>query len=200
MNKSVAISVHGMNSRKGGAGSIDKLVKCLDVDYVDLDDGDYGYTLLFKIWLFKRAPVERLAGGIIKWIDDDRIDQIFIPLHSNGLNFTLQALNLLEKRGQRGDKEIIIISYSGCANRRVNTDAASAVHNWYTKRDGWLFFAKWLPSWTMGSFGRGKYRGKSNNVYDKDIGKHISSHSQWFKDESLKTNIKKTNQLIQAYS
>ena len=196
----VILSVHGMNSRTAGSESIDRLVNLLDVDFKDLDDMDYDMALLFKIWFFKRPSIERIAGGVKKWIDDDRIKNIFIVAHSNGLNFTLQALKLLKKRKQLGNKKIIVISLSGCANRRVNTDNAFQVHNWYTERDGWLLASKWLPSWTMGSFGRSHYRGKSKNVIDKDITKHISSHSEWFSGDNLNKAIIKTNELIKSYT
>lgn len=195
----VALSIPGMNSPTAGADSIDLLVKGLDVDFIDVDDADYDYALLLKIWFFKRPSIERIAGGIKKWIDDPRITHVFILPHSNGLNFGLQALKLLKKRDQLGNKKIIIISYSGCANRRVNTDNATWVHNWFTQRDGWLGFAKWLPSWSMGSFGRSYYRGKSENVFDKNITNHIGSHSQWFKGDNLAKTIKKTNELIHRY-
>jgi len=198
-NLTVALPIHGMNSPTAGANSIDLLAKGLDVDFVDCDDADYDMTLLLKIWFFKRPSIERIAGGLKKWIDDERIRTIVVPVHSNGLNFGLQALKLLKKRNHLGTKRIIIVSFSGCANRRVNTDNATHVHNWYTERDGWLLFAKFLPSWTMGSFGRSYYRGKSKNVTDKRITNHIGSHSKWFNGESLERSILKTNELIQRY-
>jgi len=196
----VALPIHGMNSRTAGRDSIDRLAHGLEVDIVDPDDTDYGFALFLRIWFFKRPLIERIAGGIKKWIDDDRITQIYLPVHSNGLNFALQALKLLDKRGHRGTKPIIIVSFSGCANRKVNTDVATVVHNWYTERDGWLKAAKLLPSVTMGSFGLGPYRGKSTNVIDKRITRHIGSHSQWFKGHSLSMAIKKHNELIRSYS
>jgi hypothetical protein len=196
----VALPIHGMNSRTAGRDSIDRLAHGLAVDIVDTDDADYDFALFLRIWFFKGPLIERIAGGIKKWIDDDRITQIYLPVHSNGLNFSLQALKLLEKRGQRGKKAIIIVSFSGCANRKVNTDVATVVHNWYTERDGWLKAAKLLPSWTMGSFGLGPYRGKSTNVIDKRITNHISEHSQWFKGYSLSMAIRKHNELIRSYS
>lgn len=197
-NMKVALPIHGMNSRTAGRDSIDRAAYGMAVDIVDADDADYDFALFMRIWFFKRPLIERIAGGIKKWLDDDRITEIWLPVHSNGLNFALQALKLLQKRGQRGDKRIIIVSLSGCANRKVNTDVATEVHNWYTERDGWLKAAKCLPSWTMGSFGLGPYRGKSKNVIDKRITNHISSHSQWFKGHSLSMTIKKINQLIRG--
>lgn len=195
----VVLSISGMNSPTAGAKSVDLVANKLDVDFIDVDDLDYKYALLLRIHIFKRPSIERIAGGLKKWIDDDRIKNIFVLPHSNGLNFGLQALKLLKKRNQLGNKKIIVISLSGCANRKVNTDNAYQVHNWYSKRDGWLGVAKWLPSLSMGSFGRGKYRGKSKNVIDKDISKHISSHSQWFNKSTIDKTAEKVNELIRRY-
>ena len=196
----VVLTIPGMNSPTAGAKSIDLVANKLDVDFIDVDDLDYGYALLLKIHIFKRPSIERIAGGLKKWIDDDRIKNIFILPHSNGLNFGLQALKLLKKRNQLGNKKIIVISLSGCANRRVNTDNAYHVHNWYTERDGWLLVSKFLPSFSMGSFGRSYYRGKSKNVFDKRITNHIGKHSQWFNKSTIDKTAEKVDQLIRSYA
>jgi len=195
----VALPVHGMNSRDAGDKSIDRVARGMAVDFVDTDDTDYGWVAFLRIWIFKRRFIERVAGGIKKWIDDPRIGTIFLPVHSNGLNFTFQALKLLKKRNQLGNKRIIVIAYSGCANRKVNTDNAYHVHNWYTQEDGWLKTAKFLPSISMGSFGLSTYRGKSMNVTDKKITNHVTSHSQWFQGHTLSKTIAKTNELVRSY-
>lgn len=198
----VAVSVHGINSRDGGKMSIDRVALGMAVDIVDTDDADYDWTLFFKTVLFKRIYVERVAGGIKKWVDDPRVKTIFLPVHSNGLNYALQALKLLAKRNQLNATEIVIISFSGCANRKVNTDVADQVYNCHTKHDGWLKLAKWSPSWTMGSFGLGPYRGDSANVIDKDyayIAEPIKSHSGWFYGHQLSRTIRDANQIVKQY-
>ena len=140
-----------------------------------------------------------MAGGIKKWIDHEDVKRIFIFCHSNGLNFTFKALKKLRKRGQLGDKPIIVVAMSGCARRTLNTDDATEVHNWYTKHDKALKVAKWWPVPGMGSFGLSHYRGKSKNVRDKDISNHITGHSEWFDVSKLPTTQKKVNDLIRSY-
>lgn len=195
----VVLSIHGMNDRKAGKNTVDKVALAMPVKYVDTDDAEYGYVEFTRIWFFKKRFLERVAGGIKKWIDNPEITDIYLLVHSNGLNFSLQALKLLNKRGQlSGDVKIHIIAYSGCANRKVNTDLAHVVYNWYTENDKALKAAKYLPSWTMGSFGLGKYRGKSKNVKDKRITDHISGHSKWFHGAALQKTIDKTAEVVLA--
>jgi len=194
----VALSIHGIRQPEGGRKSIDLVVKGSDADIVDTDDLDYNYVLFFRVW-FNGSFVERVAGGIKKWVDHPDVKRIFIFCHSNGLNFTLKALKKLKKRKQLGDKPIIVVSLSGCARRKINTDAATEVHNWYTTKDGALKAAIFYPVWSMGSFGLNRYKGKSKNVISKDISKHISSHSQWFEPETLPKTIEKANELMRSY-
>jgi len=193
--KTVALSVHGINSKNGGKDSIDRVAHGMAVDYVDVDDTDYGWVAFFRTTLFRRRFIERVYGGLKRWVEDDRIGKIFVAVHSNGLNFTLQALDLLKERGVLTDDspEVIIISFSGCANRKVNTDNATKVYNLHTKHDGWLKVAKFSPSFRMGSFGLGPYRGKSINVENWNRNHRIRSHSQWFVRDDLTLSIRDAN-------
>ena len=193
-----ALSIHGIRKKGGGTDGIDLVVKGSDADFVDVDDLDYGYVLLKRV-IFHGEFVERVVGGIKKWIDHPDVTKIFIFCHSNGLNFTFKALKRLRKRGQLVDKPIIVVSMSGCARRTLNTDDAYEVHNWYTQNDKALKFAKFWPVPGMGSFGLSTYRGKSTNVINKRITKHIKEHSEWFDKKTLPTTIKKSNELMASY-
>lgn len=194
----VALSIPGILNRKGGAENIDKLVTALDADIVDLDDLDTGFVAFFRV-MFHGRFTERVAGGLKKWIDHEDVKRIFVFCHSNGLNFTFKALKKLRKRKQLGNKPIIVVSLSGCARRTLNTDDATEVHNWYTRHDEALKVAKFWPVPGMGSFGLSTYRGKSNNVIDKNITNHIESHSQWFDADTLPKTIEKANELMRSY-
>jgi hypothetical protein len=193
-----ALSIHGIRQKGGGANGIDLVVRGSDADFVDVDDLDYGYVLLKRV-IFNGSFVERVAGGIKKWIDHEDVKRIFIFCHSNGLNFTFKALKKLRKRKQLGSKPIIVVAMSGCARRTLKTDDATEVHNWYTKHDKALKVAWWWPVPGMGSFGLSHYRGKSKNVRDKDISNHITGHSEWFDVSTLPTTQKKVNDLMRSY-
>lgn len=194
----VALSIHGIRQKDGGTKGIDLVVNGSDADIVDVDDLDYNYVLFFRVFFYQRF-VERVAGGLKKWIENDDVKRIFVFCHSNGLNFTFKALKKLRKRGQLGNKPIIVVSLSGCARRTLNTDDATEVHNWYTRNDEALKVAKFWPVPGMGSFGLSTYRGKSKNVIDKDITRHIDSHSQWFDADTLPKTIEKANELMRSY-
>lgn len=194
-----AMSIHGIRQRNGGANNIDLVVKGSDADIVDVDSLNYNYVLFFRV-IFNGRFVKRVAKGIKSHIDDPEVTRLFIACHSNGLNFTFKALKRLRKRGELGDKPIIVVSLSGCARRTLNTDDATEVHNWFTRGDGALKFAKFWPVPGMGSFGLSTYRGKSENVIDKDITRHIPGHNDWFKVNKLPATIQKFNELMRSYS
>ncbi len=170
------VLVHGFNVRDGGKHSIDQLEPFIKETghVVDVDEGDYGY---FNIWMirFSRSKTRR---RVIHRLANTFESADVIITHSNGANFTHQALDLLAP-SHNNTKLVIHISPA------LDTDAEipqatkhqlvmHTPHDKAVKASSWLWFHPW------GRMGAKGYTGSDNrNTNHKD--KTVKGHSHWFR-------------------
>jgi hypothetical protein len=169
MNKTVL--VHGFNVRDGGKRSVDTLAPMLEAlgHNVDLDEADYGYWSLFKIYFGAK-------GSVYKRLQAAFEDADLIVTHSNGANFAIQAL----RRMERDNKKRVVVHLSPALKR--NTPAPPNIimqYVYHTLSDFAVRLSTYLPflPWgRMGSHG-------STRIYrtvNRDFTGMVRGHSGWF--------------------
>ena len=176
------VLVHGFNVRDKGTRTVDKLAPYIKAEgyNVDIDEGDYGHFSIwmirfFKTWLRNRV-IYRLAEAF-KTAD-------VIITHSNGANFTTQALELLPPEYNNTK---IVIHISPALNSSTSIpNAVRAQQVLYTPHDGWVKLSSYLPLHPWGRMGAKGYTGTNNkniNVMDA----RVKKHSDWFKPKFIRS-------------
>lgn len=166
------LKIHGFRDRSAGKNNVDRLIDLSDVE-IDSDSLDYGFVHLFRVHFFNRGLIKRIAEAIAQ----PRVK--YVLAHSNGLHFALKAMKRLQKQG-RLDPQIILFSVSGCSNTRRKMPPIKQVYNFYSRHDGALKAATYIPLSSWGRFGARPYKGKSTNVTDIDCSYFVDGHSSWF--------------------
>ncbi len=167
------VLVHGFNVRDGGANSIDKFAfELRQLGYtVDIDEADYGYFSLLKIYFGSKREVVRRLMGAFK-------DADIIITHSNGANFANKALNEMPSRF---DGNQVLVHFSPALNRRTKIPY-SITHQfvYHTRKDWIIRLSTWLPMLPWGRMGAMGYKGKGPNT-NLDYTTVMKGHSNWFK-------------------
>lgn len=170
------LKIHGFRDRSAGRNNVDRLKGIKGVE-IDSDSLDYGFVHLIRVHFFNRGLIKRIANAI------DQPGVKYILAHSNGLHFTLKALKRLQKKG-RLNPDLILFSVSGCSNTRRRMPPIKQVYNFYSRHDGALKAATYIPLSSWGRFGTRPYKGKSTNVTDIDCSWFVKGHSEWFWPEA----------------
>jgi hypothetical protein len=157
--------VHGFNVWDRGKKSIDTLAPFFRRvgDTVDVDEYDYGLYGLLRVRFVPEETIIRLAKGL------QSADLIIT--HSNGANFTTQALNLLPTTYD-GTKLVVHINPA----LDVDTPIPSAVKEQlviYNPSDFWVKVAAKLRRHPWGKMGAVGYQGPgTNNTNVEGVGGH----------------------------
>ncbi len=167
------VLVHGFNVRDGGKETVDQFAPELrELGYtIDLDEGDYGYWSLTKIYLGGKREVIRRLMYAFK-------DADVIITHSNGASFANKALNEMPARLEG---EQILVHFSPALNRKTAIPF-SITHQfvYHTRKDWIVRAASYLPALPWGRMGAMGYKGKGPNT-NIDRTEVMKGHSNWFK-------------------
>ena len=169
------VLVHGFNVKNAGATTVDMLAPFIrEAGHdVDIDEADYGYFNIWMIKLFKRWHRARMLYKLAKAFEAADV----IITHSNGANFTTQALDMM---GPEHNNSKIVIHISPALNRKTPIPQAVKAqlvlhtpHDWAVRLSSYI---PWFPWGRMGAFG---YKGTDNrNTNQKDAS--VKKHSNWF--------------------
>ncbi len=169
------VLIHGFRLRDGGTKTIDRLVPFIleAGDTVDKDEADYGYWSLWKIIMYNGKASADVLERIARAVEGADV----VIGHSNGVNFGIQALNILPKALR---KTKIAVWISGAVNAKTEVpDAVKAQLVLHTPHDIWVRLSTYLPFNKWGRQGLYGYKGKSlrnTNLMDA----RIKKHSGWF--------------------
>lgn len=188
------VLVHGFNIRDGGKRTVDQLAPFIkEAGYsVDLDEGDYGF---FNIWMvrFRRSKTrQRVLHRLAKAFEKADV----IITHSNGANFTNQALDLMESEFNNTK---LVIHISPALNR--NTELPTAIHHQlvlYTPHDRLVKLSSLLLFHPWGMMGAKGYSGNDNRNVNVKV-ESVRGHSDWFKTKHVARTWKKCLTFIQEY-
>jgi hypothetical protein len=189
------VLVHGFNVRDGGLHTVDQLAPLItDAGYdVNLDEGDYGF---FNIWMvrFRKSKTrQRVLYRLAKAFETADV----IITHSNGANFTTQALEMLTPDHNNSK---LIIHISPALDR--DTPIPLAVHHQlvlYTPHDKAVRFSSWLLFHPWGRMGAKGYSGNDNrNTNRKDTA--VKGHSSWFKVDHVLNTWSLCKRFIESHS
>ena len=189
------VLVHGFNVKDGGARTVDQLVPYLEFagHEVDKDEGDYGF---FNIWMvrFKRSKLRKRVMHRLA-IAFEKADVIIT--HSNGANFTTQALDLLDAKFNNTK---LVIHISPALDR--DTEIPNAVRQqlvMFTPHDKAVRLSSWLWFHPWGRMGAKGYKGEDNrNTNLKDD--TIKGHSNWFKKAFVRSTWRHCKAFVQEHS
>lgn len=186
------VLVHGFNVRDGGEHTVDQLSSfiCDAGHQVDIDEGDYGY---FNIWMVRftrsrtrKRVIHRLARAF------EKADVIIT--HSNGANFTNQALDLMSGEFNNTKK---LIHISPALNR--DAEIPQAVRNqlvMYTPHDKAVRMSSYLLFHPWGRMGAKGYNGADNRNTNLKANA-VKGHSDWFLSQHIRRTWKKCKSFIE---
>lgn len=188
------VLVHGFNVRDGGKHTIDTLIPLITNEgyTVDKDEGDYGF---FNIWMvrFKASKTrQRVLYRLAKAFESADV----IITHSNGANFTTQALDMLTP-DYNNTKLIIHISPA----LDCDTQIPLAVHQQlvlYTPHDKAVRLSSWLLFHPWGRMGANGYSGSDNRNTNLEVAA-IQGHSGWFKIPHVTRTWQRCEEFIKEY-
>lgn len=172
------VLVHGFNVRDNGARTVDKLAPFIidNGHTVDVDEGNYGF---FNIWMIKWKKSKLRLRVIFRLAEAFRDADVIIT-HSNGANFTTQALDLMPARYNNTK---IVIHISPALDR--DTEIPQAVKGqlvMHTPHDIWVRLSSYIPFFPWGRMGAFGYSGNDNRNTNEEHCE-IPQHSEWFKPE-----------------
>lgn len=172
--------VHGFNVKDGGAGTVDQLAPWITAAgyECDTDETDYGYFGLLDVRLRngkrRRRVLYRLARAF------ERADVIIT--HSNGANFTHQALDMLPDTFVNS-KLVIHISPALDRNALI-PNAVKKMLVMHTPHDKWVRLSTYLPGHPWGRMGAFGYDGGDKRVINREC-PEVRRHSDWFKHQHV---------------
>ena len=121
-----------------------------------------------------------------------------IITHSNGANFTTQALDLLP---EDYNNTILVIHISPALDS--DTDIPQAVEAQlvlHTPHDGWVKLSSWIPFFhPWGRMGAVGYKGTDNRNHNMEV-RAVKSHSGWFDITNVGRTWKRCVQFIEEHS
>ena len=169
------VLVHGFNVRDGGAHTVDVIEPCILASGhdVDRDEGDYGYFNLFMVSLIKSKQRQRVLYRLAEAFKSADV----IWTHSNGQNFSNQALDMLPPEYNNTK---VLIATSPAANCKTPIpQAVKAQLVMHTPNDWAVRLSSYIPFSRWGRQGARGYEGDDNrNTNYEDKG--IPEHSAWW--------------------
>ncbi len=164
------VLVHGFKVRDGGARTVDRLAESLREQghVVDTDTADYGWHFFFSVRFRHDKDVRRIARAL------ETADLVID--HSNGANYTHQALELLG-----GDGWIDVVHFAPALDRDAQIPrAARKMIVYATPHDKAVKMSRWLLKHPWGDMGRVGYTGtdrRGRTIMDDSV----KGHSKWFR-------------------
>jgi len=174
------VLVHGFNVHDNGTRTVDKLIPLIELAgySVDKDEGDYGFFNIWMVRFTKSRTRQRVLHRLAKAFETADV----IITHSNGANFTTQALDMMEPKFNNAK---LVIHISPALDR--DTEIPNAVRHqlvMYTPHDIVVRLSSWLPFYPWGRMGAKGYSGNDNRNKNVKI-KDVKRHSSWFKTEKV---------------
>jgi hypothetical protein len=185
------VLVHGFNVKDGGTHTVDTLIPLIDLEgyEVDKDEGDYGFFNIWMVRFRKSRTRQRVLYRLAKAFETADV----IITHSNGANFTTQALDMM---GPEYNNKKLVIHISPALDR--DTDIPNAVHHQlvlHTPHDKAVRLSSWLLFHPWGRMGAKGYNGNDNRNTNIKV-EAVKGHSSWFKPEHVVTTWKRCNKFI----
>lgn len=172
--------VHGFNVKDAGAGTVDQLAPfIIRSGYeVDCDETDYGYFGLLDVRLRNGKRRQKVLYRLARAFESADI----IITHSNGANFTHQALDMLPDTFVNS-KLVIHISPALDRDASIPNSVRKALVL-HTPHDKWVRLSTYLPGHPWGRMGAYGYDGTDKRVTNRNC-PEIEGHSDWFKDRHV---------------
>jgi len=188
------VLVHGFNVKDGGKHTVDRLAPYIITagHEVDLDEGDYGFFNIWMVRLFKTWKKNRV---LFRLADAFKSADVIIT-HSNGANFTTQALDLLPAKY---NNKIRVIHISPALDKK--TEIPQAVKHQlvlYTPNDFWVKLSSYLLFHPWGRMGAVGYQGHDNRNYNVEV-PAVKAHSDWFKVEHVARTWKRCTTFLEEF-
>ena len=190
------VLVHGFNVRDGGEHTVDRLAPFIrDAGHtVDLDEGDYGFFNIWMVRLFKTWKKSRVLYRLAKAFEAADV----IITHSNGANFTTQALDLLPEE-HNNNIRVIHISPALDSDTKI-PQAVNAQLVLHTPHDGWVKLSSWIPFFhPWGRMGAVGYKGTDNRNHNVEVAA-VKTHSGWFKIAHVFNTWNECTKFIEEHS
>ena len=189
------VLVHGFNVRDGGRGTTDQLAPfILDAGHtVDLDEGDYGFFNIWMVRFRKSRTRQRVLHRLAKAFETADV----IITHSNGANFTTQALDMM---GHEYNNKKLVIHISPALDR--DTEIPNAVHHQlvlHTPHDKAVRLSSWLLWHPWGRMGAKGYNGSDNRNTNLKVSA-VKNHSAWFSVKHVVRTWIRCNNFIKEHS
>lgn len=175
------VFVHGFNVRDKGRKTIDALLpyfrKMYPNAFLDKDNADYGWHGLIKVRFHHKPAVKRIAKAIS--------NADIVVTHSNGANYTHQALELLKSKGISTDK-LHIIHFSPALNRKQKLEKLSfkRLDLFASEGDKIVWLAKLLFLHPWGNAGQKGFITTDERYHQHQYYK--TGHSAWLKEGTLR--------------
>jgi hypothetical protein len=188
------VLVHGFNVRDGGRYTVDMLAPLIrNAGFsIDLDEGDYGFFNIWMIRFRKSRTRQRVLHKLAKAFETADV----IITHSNGANFTTQALDMM---GTEYNNKLLVIHISPALDR--NTEIPNAVRHQlvlHTPHDKAVRLSSWLWFHPWGRMGAKGYNGTDNRNTNIEV-TAVKGHSAWFKIEQVVRTWKRCANFIKEY-
>jgi len=184
--------LHGFNVRDGGKKTVDCVgLYAIDAGYnYDYDQADYGY---FNLWMIRLSKSEHRANvlkRIVRAVENSDV----IIMHSNGSNFGIQALNMLDDKYAYSKIAIHISPALDCDTPIPRSVKAQLVlhtpHDFWVKLSSYLLFNH--PWGRMGANGYTGFDKRNTNIRVPEV----KGHSKWFHVNHIFDTWKHCNSFI----
>jgi hypothetical protein len=188
------VLVHGFNVKDGGKKTVDQLAPLIrNAGYsVDLDEGDYGFFNIWMVRFRKSRTRQRVLHRLAKAFETADV----IITHSNGANFTTQALDMMEP--EYNNKKVVIHISPALDTDTEIPNAVCRQLVMYTPHDKAVRLSSWLWFHPWGRMGAKGYTGNDNRNTNIEV-PAVKGHSAWFKLEHVVTTWKRCNKFIRSH-
>lgn len=189
------VLVHGFNVRDGGKGTVDQLGWLIrdDGHEVDVDEGDYGFFSIWMVRFRKSRTRQRVLYRLARSFETADV----IITHSNGANFTTQALDML---APEFNNTKLVIHISPALD--TDTPIPLAVKKqlvMFTPHDKWVRLSTFLLFHPWGRMGAKGYSGNDNRNTNLKA-PEVKGHSRWFKVEHVVDTWRRCSEFIRAHT
>jgi len=163
------VLVHGFNVRDKGEHTVDKLEPYFPKDWeIEKDAADYGFFNLWAVRFRKRPAIRRIAIALE--------DADAVIAHSNGANYVLKALKLIQR-----PNAVSVFFLSPAASRKAKfAESVKKAVVYFTKVDIPVFFAGFLPFHSWGWMGFRGAKTDDPRITNRDCTDIVGSHSDYF--------------------
>lgn len=182
---------HGFNVKRGGADSLDKLIRPLGNRGYVVEDQDYGDLGLIGVRLYAKKIAMRLAELLAQQTED-----VGLVGHSNGANVIDLALWLFAETYRRRPPVHRIVYLSPALNRDTKYPPIpmDRIHVFHTERDMAVKFSELLRWHRWG--GAGAYGMTAVGYINHDFTAEVDAHSAWFYDHMVEFTADRIDEVM----